>query len=131
MRMFLSAMVLGFILTAGALPLPMQAQGGRSSQAAHRGFLSPDEELAHLTEALHLSGEQQGRVRPLLQNRRDQLLQIRGDRNLSREGKGAKMKAVDDDANAKLLAILNDQQKPRYQEMIQHRKERVAQQTGR
>ncbi len=99
-----------------------------SVQSQQRGPLSPDEELQHLTEALKLSGEQQARLKPVLVSRRAQLTNIRGDRNLSAEGKSSKMKALDEDANGKVMAILNTDQKTKYESMVQHRKEQIVQQ---
>ena len=95
------------------------------------GPLSPDEELQHLSDALKLSPEQQAKIRPILTNRRAQLTGIRADRTLSPEGKSAKMKALDDDANGKLMSVLTADQKPRYEAMVQHRKEMMAQQRAR
>ena len=38
------------------------------------------------------------------------------------------MRALDEDANSKLVAVLNAEQKPKYEAMVQHRKEQIAQQ---
>ena len=101
------------------------------ARAHANGPLSPEEELQHLNDALKLSPEQQGKIKPILTNRRAQLTGIRADRDLSAEGKSAKMKALDDDANNKLMSVLTAEQKPRYEAMVQHRKQMVAQQRAR
>ena len=117
----------------GTVAAPAHAvyQATASSQPQHRGPLSPDEELQHLTESLKLSSDQQTKVKPILVSRREQLTAIRADRSLSGEGKSAKMKALDEDANRKLMAVLNAEQKPKYEAMVQHRKEQMAQQRSR
>ena len=42
---------------------------------------------------------------------------------MSRTDKQAKMKSLDDDSNTKVEAVLNDQQKAKYEKMMARRKE--------
>ena len=99
---------------------PMQ-QGGQ------HGPMSPDRELTHMTKALQLTSDQQAQIKPILQNRRDQMMQIHQDSSMSRQDKMAKMKDLDDSSNSKVEAVLNDQQKPKYEQMMQNRKEHMQQ----
>ena len=126
---FSSALCVG--LLSGASLLAQDATPGgspeQSGSAMHRGPMSPDQELSHLTKALDLTSDQQTRIKPILQNRRDQLMQIRGNTSLSREDRMGKMKALDDESNSKLEAVLTEAQKPKYEQMVQHRKERMEQ----
>ncbi len=96
----------------------------------HHGPMSPDQELSHLTKALDLTSDQQTQIKPVLQDRHDQLMQLHQDGSLSRDTRMAKMKTLDDDSNTKLQAVLNDQQKAKYQKMVADRKERMAQMRG-
>ena len=100
------------------------AQAGR--YGGHHGPMSPDEELIHLTKALSLTSDQQTQIKPILQDRSDQMMQMHQDASLSREAKGAKMKSLDDESNTKVEAVLNDQQKAKYEKMIADRKARMA-----
>ncbi len=111
--------------TANGAPAQAGHYGG------HHGPMSPDEELSHLTKALNLTTEQQTQIKPVLQDRSDQLMQMRQDASLSREAKGAKMKSVDDESNTKLEAVLNDQQKTKYEKMVADRKQRMAEMRSR
>ncbi len=95
-----------------------------------RGPMSPDQELAHLTRALDLTSDQQTQIKPILQDRHDQLMQMHQDASISREDRMTKMKTLDDDSNSRLQAVLNDQQKTRYAKMIADRKERMSQMRG-
>ena len=112
---------------AAAIPAYSLQRTAAPAQTHANGPLSPDEELQHLTDALKLSPEQQAKIKPILTNRRAQLTGIRADRTLSPEGKSEKMRALDEDANGKLTSVLTAEQKPRYEAMVQHRKEMVAQ----
>ena len=85
--------------------------------------MSPDQELSHLTKALSLSSDQQTQIKPILQDRHDQMLHQDG--SLSRDAKMTKMKSLDEDSNTKLEAVLNDQQKSKYEKMIADRKARM------
>lgn len=93
----------------------------------HHGPMSPDQELSHLTKALDLSSDQQSQLKPVLQDRHDQLMQIHQDASISRQDKMTKMKTLDNDSNTKVEAILNSEQKTKYEKMIADRKERMAQ----
>ncbi len=127
--MRLKSLVLPTAAITIGLSLPVRpanaVQAGSAAQT-HQGPLSPEQELGNLTRSLQLTTEQQGRLRPVLVERREQLVQIHNDRTLSREGKGAKMKALDESANQKVLAVLNQDQKAKYQAMIDQRKAALA-----
>ena len=96
---------------------PMQDQGA----PMRHGPMSPDKELQHMTKALNLSSDQQSQIKPILQDRHDQMMQIHQDTSMSRSDKMGKMKSLDDDSNAKVEAVLNDQQKAKYEKMIERR----------
>ncbi len=126
-----SALCLGFA-TASTLfaqdgPPPQGPGGPPMHHGWHHGPMSPDRELAHMTKALHLSSDQQTQLKPILQSRHDQLEQIRHDSSLARPDKMVKMKALDGSSNSQVEAILNDQQKTKYEKMIERRKARMQQ----
>lgn len=92
--------------------------------------MSPDQELSHLTKALDLTSDQQTRIKPILQDRHDQLMQMHQDASISREDRMSKMKTLDNESNSRLEATLTDQQKTKYEKMIADRRERMAQMRG-
>ncbi len=100
-----------------------------SNQAGQRGNwhgpMSPDQELSHLTKALNLSSDQQTQIKPILEDRHDQLMQLHQDSSLSRQDRMSKMKSLDETSNSKLEAVLNDQQKTKYDKMVADRKARM------
>lgn len=110
--------------SSAATPQTDAGQGGWHHGGGH-GPMSPDMELTHLTKMLNLSSDQQTQIKPILQDRHDQMMQIHQDGSLARPDKMAKMKTLDADSNTKLEAVLNDQQKAKYEKMIQHRQEQM------
>jgi len=89
----------------------------------HHGPPSPEQELAHMTKALDLTNDQQTQLKPILQNRRDRLQQLRQDPSTPKPNKYTKMKALDEESNSKVEAILNPEQKTKYEEMVAKRRE--------
>ncbi len=127
---FSSALCLGLASSSALFAQNSTMNSPQNTQSAenggmHHGPMSPDQELAHLTKKLNLTSDQQTQIKPILENRHDQMMQMRGDTSLSRPDKMAKMKSLDDDSNTKLEAVLNDQQKPKYEKMIANRKEHM------
>ncbi len=129
-----------FCFAAGSAALAQDPTAPTTANAAapqgaqyggHHGPMSPDEELTHLTKALSLSSDQQTQIKPILQDRHDQLMQMHQDASLSREARQSKMKSLDDESNTKLEAALNEQQKTKYEKMIADRKARMAEMRSR
>lgn len=120
------ALASGSVLFAQDTAGTPQDQSGQQMQHSggwHHGPMSPDQELAHMTKALNLSSDQQAQLKPVLQDRHDQLMQLHQDSSLSREDRMSKIKALDADSNSKVLAVLNDQQKTKYNQMVADRQE--------
>lgn len=124
---FSSALCLG--LTSGAALLAQDATTQPDQAPMHHGGphgpMSPDKELEHLTKQLSLSSDQQTQIKPILQDRQDQMRQIHEDNSLARPDKMAKMKTLDDSSNTKLEAVLNADQKTKYEKMIADRKAKM------
>ncbi len=129
MQKLFGALALGVVLCTGST---VSVQSEAQEQHERRGPLTPEQELANLTKDLQLSSEQQAKLKPVLEDRRAQLMRLHEDRSLSREQKSEHMKQIDEGANAKVLGLLNSEQKTKYQTMIEQRRERrEAMQGGR
>ena len=97
-------------------------QGGQEG-GSHHGPQSPEQELDHMTKALNLTGDQQTQLKPILENRRTQLQQLRQDTSTPRSDKFSKMKALDEESNSKVEAVLNPEQKTKYEAMVAKRRQ--------
>lgn len=130
------AMVMGAVLGAGALMVaaqePQAAPAGQTtdqtqSQAAagrqgrHKG-MDPQKQLKHLTKKLSLSADQQAQILPILTERQQQMQSLRADTSLSQPDRRAKARAMSQDNQSKLEAVLNDQQKQQFEQMLAERK---------
>jgi periplasmic protein CpxP/Spy len=105
-------------------PPPKQGPSG-----GHRGMMDPDEQLARMTTRYSLTTEQQDQVKPILVSEQHQIQGVREDTALSREDRMAKMQTIRSDSDAKIKAVLNDDQKKQF-EQDQLRMQRRMQQQG-
>ena len=126
-----TALCLG--LSAGAAlaqdaPAGVPPQGAPATEGGmHRGHgpMTTDEQLAHMTKTLNLTSDQQTQIKPLLNGRRQQMMQMHEDQSLSREDRMTKFKALDDDTHTKIAAVLDDKQKAKFEKMQERREEHM------
>lgn len=99
-----------------AAPAPMPGPRAHRMQPP-----DPEKQLAHLTARLNLTADQQAQIKPILTDRAQQMQTLRSDTTLAPQDKMAKMKSLHAESDAKIEAVLNDQQKQQYAEMKQKR----------
>jgi hypothetical protein len=78
--------------------------------------MDPDEQLARMTTRYSLTAEQQDQIKPILISQQRQIQGLREDTALSREDRMAKMRTIRIDSNAKIKAVLNDDQKKQFEQ---------------
>jgi periplasmic protein CpxP/Spy len=123
MRKSMFVLALGAMLALGATsvtraqdnPQPQSGQG----QWGHGRGMNPDRQLVRLTRELNLTDDQQSQIKPLLVDRAQRMQALFQDQSLSQDDRRAQSKAIRDDADAKILAVLNDDQKQKYAAMQQ------------
>jgi periplasmic protein CpxP/Spy len=130
MNLHRATVVLGALLSVGAVfasaqaaPTDQpsnQAQGTQGQGRSRRG-MSPDKQVAALTKKLNLTPDQASQIKPILQDRAQQMQAMRADTSLAPADRRAKTKSLMDDSNSKIEAVLNDQQKQQYQQMLAER----------
>jgi protein CpxP len=98
-----------------AAPPPGQNQG---MQGPRR--MDPDRQLQHMTKELNLSADQQAQIKPILTDTDQKMQALWQDQSLSQQDRRAKMRAIHEDSRAKIEAVLNDEQKPKFEAMQQH-----------
>ena len=96
---------------------PNQTQSMRGQGRGRRG-MDPDSQVAALTRKLSLTPEQASQIKPILQDRAQQIQAIRADTTLAPADRRTKARGIMDDSNSKIEAVLNDQQKQQYQQML-------------
>jgi len=80
-----------------------------------------------LSDQLNLSTDQQSKVRTILVDQHEQDMTVVKDSTLSREDKMAKIHSLREGTIAKVRQVLNADQKPKFDQMIQQQDERIKQ----
>jgi len=97
-------------------------QGDRNRQPP-----SVDDQVKRFTRRLNLNAEQQQKLRPILQDRMDQVQKLRDDSGMSRQERRAKFIEIQQSASQKIRDLLNDEQKKKFDEDQQKQRERIQQ----
>jgi hypothetical protein len=82
--------------------------------------------LDMLTTRLKLTDDQQAKIKPILADRDTQNAAIRGDQDLAREDRMAKMTKLRTDTDGKINAILTDDMKAEYKKMNDEMRARMG-----
>ncbi|HTV82072.1 MAG TPA: hypothetical protein VME18_05435 [Acidobacteriaceae bacterium] len=92
-------------------------QGSGQSWGGHHHRMDPDAELKHMTQELGLSADQQNQIRPILVDRQQKMQALWRNQSLSRDDRRSQMMSIRQDSNAKIEALLSDQQKQQFEAM--------------
>jgi periplasmic protein CpxP/Spy len=109
-------------LTIGAVSHAQQG-GGRG--------MSPEAMIDAMKDSLNLSNKQVDSIKVIFKEFLPKQMEIRQDQEMSRDDKMAKMKELNEARNARIKAVLTDEQFKKYQEMEERRRQRMQQGAGR
>ena len=87
--------------------------------------MSPDQQLDRLTQRLNLTDDQKNQIRPILEERQQKMQSLHSDNSHSREDKMSKARSTFEDSNNKIRAVLNEDQKQKFDQMRQRRREHM------
>lgn len=90
---------------------PPQGPGGRGMR------MDPDRQLAHLTQALSLTTDQQTQIKPLLVERQQKMQALMQDQSVSQEDRRAQMRSISEGTNNSIKALLTEDQKQKFAAM--------------
>jgi len=113
-----AVMILLGIKMLAAAPLPQY--GGRRM---HRP-MTPADHLARMTKQLKLTDEQQAKIKPILEQQHQQMMELRQDTSMSRENRFAKFREVRQESLKKIKPILTPEQQQKWEKMQQRRRGR-------
>ncbi|MGO9323581.1 MAG: hypothetical protein ACLP07_03390 [Terracidiphilus sp.] len=127
-----ATIILGALLSASVMfaqaPDSNQAPAANTPQAAqgqpgyqHRNF-DPSQFAAHLGKRPGLTSDQVAQITPILTARQQQMQTLRADTSLSMQDRHSKARAIRQDTNSKIEALLNDQQKQQFEQMLAQRR---------
>jgi Spy/CpxP family protein refolding chaperone len=86
----------------------------------------PARELAHLSKSLKLTAEQQNQIRPILEERDEQMHNLHDDTSLTREESVAKGKGILEKSDSAIEAVLDSEQKEKFEKQRRAMEERMA-----
>jgi len=110
-----------------ALSLPVLAQNAADQgQGKHHGMPSVDERVQHLTKMLNLSTDQQAKVKSIFEDQQNQMASLKQNTSMSQEDRRAKFQAIHQDTHQKIQALLNDDQKAKFEEIKAQHKEHMG-----
>jgi Spy/CpxP family protein refolding chaperone len=92
-----------------------QTEGGGMGHHGRGHMMDPDARLAHMTKRYNLTADQQSQIKPILQDEQQQMEAMRADSATSREDKRTKMMSMRETNNQKIEAVLNDEQKQKFE----------------
>ena len=139
MQLKLTHLALGALLAIGtgcaALaqdnPPPPPDQGQAGPPPGGRGMrFDPDRALAHLTQELNLTPDQQTQIKPILVDRQQKLHALMQDQSLSQDDRRSQSKSVMSDCKNRIEAVLNADQKQKFEAMQQQKRDKKSGTTG-
>ena len=110
-----------------SLSIPQIARAQDSDSRPHaRNWPTPEEVVAKMDSKLSLSDEQKAKITPIIADRQAEMKALAQSSGRRRK-KGREMKSIMSESDKKIEALLNDDQKKKYEEMEQEMRDRIRQ----
>ena len=114
--------VLGGVCTLNASGQPYPTSVSKvaysdSSAQTPQEWPTPDQVVSRMNEKLNLSEDQKSRITPIIADRQAQMKAVMADGSGRRMQKAKKAKSIMSDSDQKIMAVLNDDQKKKYEQM--------------
>jgi len=119
----LSAALCGPVLAQQSAPAP-----AGSTQNMHK--FDAETQLQRLTKQLTLTPDQQTRIRPVLQQRDQQLQALHGDSSLKPADRRAKAMSIMQDTESQIDGMLTQEQRDKWKAMRERAMERMQEKRG-
>jgi periplasmic protein CpxP/Spy len=121
-----AACLLAFSAFAQQSNPPAQG-GGDQPQGQRRGMFNVDDQLKRMTERLTLTADQQAKIKPILEDRSQQMQALMKDDTLSQDELRSKARGILEATTSKIRDVLTDDQKKKYDEMQREMRDRMRQ----
>ncbi len=122
LKIVLAVTMLCAFLMFGLTALAQEQQGPPPGAQQRRGMQSPQERADNLAKELTLTDDQKKKVLTALEDQQKQRQALMGDTSLSQEDRMTKMREISTKTNDAIKAVLNDEQKKKYDESMQRRR---------
>ena len=100
---------------------PSQEQGPHGMGRGHGGPPSADQQLAHLTQALSLTSDQQAKIKPILEDQTKQMEALHQDTSMSRQDHFTKMQEIQKTTHTQIREVLNSDQQQKFDSLMKNR----------
>ena len=114
-----STLMLALTTVAQQATTSADSPTNRASPGPHAGVPTAEVQLKFLAAKLDLTGDQQEKIKPALQELHDATVKLVQDENMSREERLSKVRDSRYVADKKIRAILNDEQKQKLDQVEQ------------
>ena len=88
-----------------------------SSSQTTQEWPTPDQVVSRMNEKLNLSEDQKSKITPIIADRQTQMKALMADSSGRKMQKARKAKSIMSDSDQKIMAVLNDDQKKKYEQM--------------
>jgi periplasmic protein CpxP/Spy len=130
MRNKLLTLALGGVFALGTTAALAQDQAAPPpGHPTHAMRMDPEHQLADLTQKLNLTADQQTQIKPILVDRQQKLHALMQNQSLSQDDRRSQARSIMSDSNSRIEAVLNGDQKQKF-EAMQQRRERRSGTTG-
>jgi Spy/CpxP family protein refolding chaperone len=110
--------LLGFAQSDQQQPEQQQGQQQGMGQGHHHGMPNPDQELAHLTQSLNLTSDQQAKIKPILEDSSKQMQALQQDTSMSQQDRHAKMQDIHKNSMSQIRGTLTPDQQQKFDTMM-------------
>ena len=104
----------GSVASASASP---SMSSGAPVAAETKSDKSVGKKLEKLTSSLALTADQQGRIKPVLEQESAQVREVRADKTMAKTDRSAKLKTIHADTKARIASLLTPEQQKKYASM--------------
>ena len=124
------------LLAAGSIGALAQSDAPppAAPQNQMRHGFGPEREVAHLTRLLSLTADQQKGVTTILQQEQQQIRALQNNTASNADttvaARHTQIEQIRDESNTKITALLDDTQKPKFNQWIEERKAAMARRQG-
>jgi hypothetical protein len=115
---------LGVAMASPQTPEQAAPQDQIQNNGRHARQQDPAKQVKHLAKRLNLTADQQNQLLPIFADRQQQMAAIRGDSSLAPKDRMAKARALREDSENKIKAVLTDSQKQAYDQLQQQMRAR-------
>lgn len=121
-KMGITIALAGLLAVGGGMAAHAQySDSGSGGQGQRHHRMDPDAELQRMTQQLGLSADQQSQIKPILADRQQKMQALWQNQSLSQEDRRSQMASLRQDSDAKIEALLTDQQKQKFEAMRERR----------